>query len=578
MGQIAITLTPTIGAGSTATIGKPPAVVGTALFEMLRGPQGLPGIQGAPGASVTWAIQTANYIIQNVPVRPGEIFAVGDSVGIDGAGNALKMSRPTFNTLWNGGAAIFSGPFAFEYAVDKLLIYFNTASTQYFVFYDRVSDTVLNTYSNTLDGVNADGMVHAKTLPSGEVACIVKGTSGYNAYKFTTVGVLVGHCIVALNFNSCPVIVPSPNNGEFFVTYFTYDTWHFNAARITSAVAVSGTYKNTSGALDSANTGVVGIQWAVGATTVCIISGNANDAGWVVVLNATTCAAIAPVNYQGPSVVGSPGPIYDAINAKYRVLWSVPNGISEGVIPESTGVQAAGFIFLPGAENCQFCSSTSWWLSSTAYLWSAVASSQTAYVLRYSADSGGTWTATLVTGIRNLTFIAVTPNFGYDKIWSSNGGFADYPAPMGATIAWVTPATDTFQNGPYVPSPPTHAYTIDPITAVARPIFSYSQNPKDSYLPARFANGTFVNLHVASRWDSGVMPMPVIDGATQNCKIVVSRFPAAVAYGVSKSAGTTVITVDLSQIDTTNVDVTVTPIRSRGSVMLGGIEYSTGGV
>ena len=47
MAQVAITLAPALsveltltGMGSTVTVGKPTPVVGTALFEMMRGPKG----------------------------------------------------------------------------------------------------------------------------------------------------------------------------------------------------------------------------------------------------------------------------------------------------------------------------------------------------------------------------------------------------------------------------------------------------------------------------------------------------------------------------------------------------------
>ena len=54
MAQIAITLAPALsveltltGMGSTVTVGKPTPVVGTALFEMMRGPKGNKGDDGA---------------------------------------------------------------------------------------------------------------------------------------------------------------------------------------------------------------------------------------------------------------------------------------------------------------------------------------------------------------------------------------------------------------------------------------------------------------------------------------------------------------------------------------------------
>ena len=66
MAQIAITLAPElsveltlIGASSAVTVGKPPSVVGTALFEVLRGPQGLPG---ATVSTYTAAVALSGHI------------------------------------------------------------------------------------------------------------------------------------------------------------------------------------------------------------------------------------------------------------------------------------------------------------------------------------------------------------------------------------------------------------------------------------------------------------------------------------------------------------------------------------
>lgn len=67
MAQIAITLAPALsvelmltGAASTATVGKPPAVVGTALYELMRGPPGVGDPNALPAAD---ALPTPTQVI-----------------------------------------------------------------------------------------------------------------------------------------------------------------------------------------------------------------------------------------------------------------------------------------------------------------------------------------------------------------------------------------------------------------------------------------------------------------------------------------------------------------------------------
>jgi hypothetical protein len=81
--QIAITLTPTLGSGSDSTVGKPPVVVGTALFEMLRGQQGLPGTPGSAGGSSYTHTQSIALAVWTIPHNLGRYpsVTVTDTLG-----------------------------------------------------------------------------------------------------------------------------------------------------------------------------------------------------------------------------------------------------------------------------------------------------------------------------------------------------------------------------------------------------------------------------------------------------------------------------------------------------------------
>lgn len=83
MSQIPITLTPTSGSGSGATVGKPPVVVGTDLFEMLRGPQGLPGTPGSAGGSSFTHTQSIALAVWTIPHNLGRYPSINvtDTLG-----------------------------------------------------------------------------------------------------------------------------------------------------------------------------------------------------------------------------------------------------------------------------------------------------------------------------------------------------------------------------------------------------------------------------------------------------------------------------------------------------------------
>lgn len=83
MAQIAITLAPALsveltlaGVGSAATVGKPPSIVGTALFEMMRGPQGLPGVSGGAGGATYTHTQSIALAVWTVPHNLGRYPSV----------------------------------------------------------------------------------------------------------------------------------------------------------------------------------------------------------------------------------------------------------------------------------------------------------------------------------------------------------------------------------------------------------------------------------------------------------------------------------------------------------------------
>lgn len=83
MAQIAITLAPALsvelslsGLGSTVTVGKPPSVVGTALFEMMRGPPGLPGASGGAGGATYTHTQTIALAVWTVAHNLGRYPSV----------------------------------------------------------------------------------------------------------------------------------------------------------------------------------------------------------------------------------------------------------------------------------------------------------------------------------------------------------------------------------------------------------------------------------------------------------------------------------------------------------------------
>jgi hypothetical protein len=90
MSQIAISLTPTLGSGPGATVGKPPVVVGTALFEMMRGPAGADGSGGisipfawGDASPRTIATALAGKLVYGVEIHISDAF--------DGAGASLTV-------------------------------------------------------------------------------------------------------------------------------------------------------------------------------------------------------------------------------------------------------------------------------------------------------------------------------------------------------------------------------------------------------------------------------------------------------------------------------------------------------
>ncbi|MES2948678.1 MAG: hypothetical protein V4858_09060 [Pseudomonadota bacterium] len=83
MALIAITLAPALsvelsltGTGSSATVGKPPTVVVTALFEMMRGPQGVPGTPGGAGGATYTHTQSIALAVWTVAHNLGRFPSI----------------------------------------------------------------------------------------------------------------------------------------------------------------------------------------------------------------------------------------------------------------------------------------------------------------------------------------------------------------------------------------------------------------------------------------------------------------------------------------------------------------------
>jgi hypothetical protein len=168
------------------------------------------------------------------------------------------------------------------------------------------------------------------------------------------------------------------------------------------------------------------------------------------------------------------------------------------------------------------------------------------------------------------------PTFGYDQTSFSISGNASVPS-YGTTIAYVYTNADPYSKVSGMTSP-YHCYAINPATGAATPLFSFFQTNATDAQSAIALNGTaMLRRAVASKWDCWIRLVPA-GAATGFHKLTAVRFPSAVAYGVSKSASTAAITVDLSQMNYAVVDPAVVPLRSRSTVFANGIEYSTGGV
>ena len=481
-------------------------------------------------------------VIQGVTIQTGETIARGDQIALDYQGKAIKVGVPTELLGVSGIASVMSVKGVIETSLDKYLIIAATATTIYFIFYNKATNTIIA--APTLASVLSQ-LIDVRTLPNGDIAIMWSDSTNQNIIKYTAAGVVVGTAqafstLAALHNPLTSFIAPSPVAGEVWACYYLVTTFNFQCTHFNTSMVNQGTTTALAGV--AAPSTAFSSMSAPGTTTIgFVLSNGASTTPQTVVYNASTRAIVGAAAGVPQSTTRTLAITWDATNSNFIIFATLATGVYIGKLTQAGGVLSSLYnLAQASASFSAMITSLSLFMGGFAY--------------EYTAAGGGTitrkqcYTTNGETAYLSNTGVVV-PNF------SAEGPSIPYQS-GGATLAYLT-----------VTSPNSyHAYAVNQTTGKLTGLFSHQPLPAPIVRP---------NARQGARYDISVRAENVI--GTSNYQVVIRRFDAGILYGTAKLVNGTLVDIDTQKLGGGFGDTNLMPVRAKTEVLAGDFSYYIGG-